>query len=106
MIISQHIRDFFAQHSDIMLPLLAEDPAAVDAFTDIIMGGDPETTSNLCPDSSGSVFWAAHAVTMVSISTSEKLYLKPSDYRPGWESEAIKAIDKVLKCYDHLPAHT
>ena len=106
MIISPHIRELFGKHSDIMLPLLAEDPVAVAAFTDIVMGGDPEAISrDLCPDSSDLAFWAAFAVTMACISTSEKLNQTPSADRPGWEREAIKAIDKVLKCYDHLPAH-
>jgi hypothetical protein len=109
MIISQHIRDLFAQHSDIMLPLLADDPAAVEAFTSIVMGGDPTLRSTLLPTvNQGSflVWKAVFAVDMVAAVPTEIREGRPSSKRKTWEEQAINAVNEMLRRYDHLPAHT
>ncbi len=109
MIISQNIRDLFAKHSDIMLPLLAEDPAAVDAFTDIIMGGDPSLRSTrLTTVNQGDflVWKAVFAVEMVAAVQTEIREGRPSLKRKTWEEQAINAVNEILIRYDNLPAHT
>ncbi len=96
MIISQHIRDLFAKHSDIMLPLLAEDPAAVAAFTDIVMGADPRLDSTDLFGSEGKLY-AGHAVTMACAIPTELAVGKPCTSRPKWESTVIKSVNTVLR---------
>ena len=109
MIISQHIRDLFAQHSDIMLPLLADDPSAVDAFTSIVMGGDPTLFATILSSTNGSSYLAQHArhaVEMASVVTREIESGQPVAQRIEWEEQAINAVNEILRRYDHLPAHT
>jgi hypothetical protein len=109
MIISQSIRDLFAKYSDIMLPLLAEDPAAVAAFTDIVMGGDPtfyDTTLTHANASSFLARQAGHAVEMVAAVQTEIREGRPSLKRKTWEKQAINAVNEILIRYDNLPAHT
>ena len=96
MIISKNIRDLFAQHSDIMLPLLAEDPAAVAAFTDIVMGGDP-IFSDSCLFGNDGKLYAGHAVTMACALSTELAVGEPSLNRPEWESRVIKSVNRVLR---------
>ncbi len=96
MIISQHIRDLFAQHSDIMLPLLAENPAAVEAFTSIVMGGDPILPDSFLHNNEGTLY-AGHAVTMACALSTELAVGEPSISRPEWESLVIKSVKKVLQ---------
>ncbi len=96
MIISQNIRDLFAQHIDVMLPLLVEDPAAVEAFTSIVMGGDPILSDSFLHGNDGKLY-AGHAVTMACALSTELAVGEPSLNRPEWESRAIKFVKKVLQ---------
>ena len=109
MIISKNIRDLFAQHSDIMLPLLEKDPAAVDAFISIVMGGDPELPATILSSTNGSSYLAQHArhaVEMASVVTREIESGQPVAQRIEWEEQAINAVNNILIRYDHLKKHT
>jgi hypothetical protein len=100
MIISPHIRELFGKHSDIMLPLLAEDPAAVAAFTDIVMGGNPllmESYLQAHPPGDVGKLYAGHAVTMACALPSELATGEPSLNRQKWESLVIEAVNKIIR---------
>ncbi len=106
MIISQHIRDLFAQHIDVMLPLLSEYPEAIEAYIEIAQGGTPLYSSphNFCGERIEDIAeWVVH---LAGVSRYELLKRKPDPARSNWEHLAKQSIHKIVESHDHLPAHT